>query len=73
MRKEIDLHGLNLDEALIKLHLIVGRVRLTEPEEWSFITGSGNLQNTIIEEIKEYGLDVHIPSHNLGVIHVNIE
>lgn len=74
MRKEIDLHGHYLDEAINQVHLIVGQVRMTEqPEDWCFITGSGVLQSAVIKELESYGLKTHVPAENLGVIHVNIE
>lgn len=75
MRKEIDLHGLKVVEAIQKVHSIVGSVRLTgEEEDWCFITGSGgSIQLAVVGELQDYGLRTEIPAHNLGVVLATVE
>lgn len=75
MRKEIDLHGLNVVEAIQKVHSIVGSVRLIgEEEDWCFITGSGgSIQSAVLNELQDYGFRAEIPANNLGVILTTVE
>ena len=74
MRKEIDLHGYKLADAIQKVHSIIGQVRMDEGEEdWCFITGGGPINSAVVKELEDYGLDPEVPAHNLGVVNVTVE
>lgn len=75
MRKEVDLHGYKLEEALQKIHSIVGQTRVNGVEEnWCFVTGNGGpIQKAVISELQNYGIEAEIPAHNLGVVLATVE
>ena len=75
MRREVDLHGLKVTDAIQKVHSVVGNVRLTgEEEDWCFITGSGgSIQTAVVKELQDYGFETEIPAHNLGVVLTTVE
>lgn len=74
MRKEIDLHGYKIPDALQVVHEIVGQVRIAETEEdWCFITGGGPIHTAVKYELEDYGLSTDVPAHNLGVVNVTVE
>ena len=75
MRKEIDLHGYKLEDAVQKVHSIIGQARINGGEEdWCFITGSGGpIQKAVINELEDYGLSTEVPAYNLGVVLATVE
>ena len=69
-----DFHGLNKEEALSKAEAILYSVRVREAEElWSFITGTGTIQDFLVEWCEDNKLRWDIPSWNLGIIKIDID
>lgn len=68
--KEVDLHGMHHNEAVLKLEDICLRESVNFGWQVRAITGNSNkLQKTIIKDIiNKWELKYHIPTHNLGEI-----
>tara|TARA_B100000029_G_C17595518_1_gene963992 strand:- start:323 stop:544 length:222 start_codon:yes stop_codon:yes gene_type:complete len=68
--KEVDLHGMHHNEAVLKLEDICLRESVNFGWQVRAITGnSKKLQQTIIKDIiNKWELKYHIPTHNLGEI-----
>jgi len=69
-----DFHGLTKEEALAKVESILYSVRVREAEEtWDFVTGTGPLQDYLVEWCKENELVFSILYWNSGIIKVEID
>jgi hypothetical protein len=70
----IDFHQTSLEEALEKVHQIVGEVRLNNDSvEYRFITGNGIIKPALITILKVYGIQVEEEWTNSGVVRALIE
>jgi len=70
----IDFHGVPLEEALEKTHVIVGKTRLLNLSvEYRFITGNGIIKSHLIQTLKSYGIEAREELGNTGVIKAVIE
>ena len=70
--KELDLHGLTHDEAVLKAEDFVLRLSVDELFECRLITGNSmKMQSKIIEMLKQHKFKYYIPSWNTGEIIVH--
>ena len=70
--KELDLHGLTHDEAVLKAEDFVLRLSVDELFECRLITGNSmKMQSRIIEMLKQHKFKYYIPSWNTGEIIVH--
>jgi len=70
--KEIDLHGLTHDEAVLKVENFVLLESQNELFECRIITGNSLKMSTkVIEMLKEHGFRWYVPSWNVGEIIVS--
>ena len=67
--KELDLHGLTHEEAVLKAEDFVLGLSVDELFECRLITGNSmKMQNKIIEMLKQHKFKYYIPSWNTGEI-----
>jgi hypothetical protein len=72
--REIDFHGMTVQEALHQLELLVGEIRMEEdPEDVRLITGQGKIMNLFLEYLEREELDHHLEWGNNGCIIATIE
>ena len=70
----IDFHQTSLEEALEKVHQIVGEVRLNNDSmEYRFITGNGIIKPRLIRALETYGIKAEEEWSNSGVVRALIE
>ena len=70
----IDFHGYRLDEALDRIHELVGEARvLGVCGEYRFITGHGIIKQEIIKTLAVYNIEAKEELGNSGVIRAYIE
>ena len=70
----IDFHHTPLEEALDKVHQIVGEVRLNNNSmEYRFITGNGIIKPRLIQTLETYGIKAEEEWSNPGVVRAMIE
>lgn len=70
----IDFHETSLEDALEKLHQIVGEVRLNNDSmEYRFITGNGIIKPRLIRTLETYGIKAEEEMSNSGVVRALIE
>ena len=71
--KELDFHGMELDDAENTALKVIDEVRLARKEEvYTFITGRGIIQNALLKLMKESDCEAYIPMGNHGTIVVEI-
>ena len=69
---EIDLHGLNHEQAIIKVEEWLLITSLTKIVDVKIITGkSPQLQKKLIKLFDKYEFSYYIPSDNIGVMYVS--
>lgn len=69
-----DFHGWTLVDAETEIDVIVGDVRIRKVREQAeFITGRGVIRDSLLEKLKQYGLNAELQWGNDGVISVLIE
>lgn len=67
--KELDFHGLDLDDAKNTALKVIDEVRLERKEEvYRFITGRGVIQNALLKLMKESDCEAKVALDNPGVI-----
>jgi len=70
----MDFHGMNLDDSINAVHLLVGRIRSGgKSEQVTLITGHGIIRDSLIEVLSNYGLSPSLEPGNAGAIKVLIE
>ena len=71
--KELDFHGMELDDAENAALKIVDEVRLARKEEiYTFITGRGVIQNALLKLMRQSDCEAYVPMGNQGTIVVEI-
>lgn len=72
--REIDFHGMTVEEAEHRLELLIGEIRMEEDsEDVRLITGIGVIMNAFLQRLEAEELDHHIELGNNGVIIATIE
>lgn len=67
--KELDLHGLTHEEAVLRAEDFVLKLSVDELFECRLITGNSmNMQSKVIQMLKEHDFKWYIPSWNTGEI-----
>lgn len=67
--KELDLHGLTHEEAVLKAEDFVLKLSVDELFECRLITGNSmNMQSKVIQMLNEHHFKWYIPSWNTGEI-----
>jgi len=71
---EIDFHGVTLEEAINRVHILVGEARvLGTSGEYRFITGHGTIKKELVKVLESYKIEAREELGNSGVIRAYLE
>ena len=74
LRKEIDLHGYTLEDAMTAVEREIGLIRLTGVEEdLLVITGRGVIRIELIKYLKSHDIEFNFQVGNDGAIIIHVD
>jgi len=74
MQKTIDLHGYNLENAIMMIEREIGKIRLSgEENDILAITGRGIIRGELINYLKSHHINHHFQLGNDGAIVIHVE